>query len=85
MKELTELRRDYSEHLKQCTHNQAKQANINTTNTSSEDERTTGSENGTNVTEPETASPPGSSERKSGEEKTKRVEDTAIETSVPVQ
>ncbi|KAK0757913.1 hypothetical protein N5P37_009205 [Trichoderma harzianum] len=67
MKELTELRRDYSEHLKH------------------EDERTTGSENGTNVTEPETASPPGSSERKSGEEKTKRVEDTAIETSVPVQ
>ncbi|PTB53430.1 hypothetical protein M431DRAFT_6953 [Trichoderma harzianum CBS 226.95] len=66
MKELTELRRDYSEHLKQY-------------------ERTTGSENGTNVTEPETASPPGSSERKSGEEKTKRVEDTAIETSVPVQ
>lgn len=85
MKELTELRRDYSEHLKQCTHNQAKQANNNITNTSSEDERTSGSDHGTNLTEPETASPPGSSERKSGKEKAAPIEDTTIETSVPVK
>ncbi|KAL6797287.1 hypothetical protein GGI42DRAFT_330446 [Trichoderma sp. SZMC 28013] len=79
MKELTELKRDYSEHLKECTRNQA---NINITNTSSEDEQTSGSDNGTNLTEPEVASPPGSSERKSGKEKTMPVEDTIIETSV---
>ncbi|KKP06179.1 hypothetical protein THAR02_01692 [Trichoderma harzianum] len=85
MKELTELRRDYSEHLKECMHNQAKQANNNITNMSSEDERTSGSDNGTNLTEPETASPPGSSERNSGGEKTTAVEDAAIETSVLVK
>ncbi|KAL7908376.1 hypothetical protein GGI35DRAFT_454026 [Trichoderma velutinum] len=80
MRELTDLRRDYSEHLKECTHNKAKQANINITNTSSEDEQTSGSDNGTNLTEPEIASPPGSSERKPRDEKKTPVEDTIIET-----
>ncbi|KAK4072962.1 uncharacterized protein Triagg1_5639 [Trichoderma aggressivum f. europaeum] len=75
IKELTELKRDYSEHLKECTRNQA---NVNITNTSSEDEQTLDSDNGTNLTEPEVASPPGSSERKSEEENTTHVEDTTM-------
>ncbi|EHK18581.1 uncharacterized protein TRIVIDRAFT_225879 [Trichoderma virens Gv29-8] len=68
MKELANLRRDYSKHLEECTH-KAKQANPNITNTSSEDERTSGSDNGTNLTEPEAASPPNSSQQKPPEKK----------------
>ncbi|UKZ78585.1 hypothetical protein TrVFT333_006331 [Trichoderma virens FT-333] len=68
LKELANLRRDYSKHLEECTH-KAKQANPNITNTSSEDERTSGSDNGTNLTEPEAASPPNSSQQKPPEKR----------------
>lgn len=79
MKELSKLRRDYSNHMKECTHIQTNQANPNITNTSSEDERTSGSDNGTNLTEPEIPSPPDSSKRKPGDEKATPVDGTITE------
>jgi hypothetical protein len=55
MKELANLRQDYTKHLRECSHNRKKGANLNTTTGSSEDERTTRSD-GTQLTEPEVSS-----------------------------
>ncbi|KAL7943941.1 hypothetical protein V8C42DRAFT_92857 [Trichoderma barbatum] len=83
MKELANLRRDYSNHLKECTHTQKNEQSPNITNTSSEDEQTSGSDNGTNLTEPETPSPPKSPERKLAMEKTALVDDTMVAAPKP--
>ncbi|GFP60193.1 hypothetical protein TASIC1_0016008100 [Trichoderma asperellum] len=53
MKELANLRRDYSKHLQECTNNREKGSRLAVMTGSSEDERTSRSDNGTQLTEPE--------------------------------
>jgi hypothetical protein len=53
MRELSNLRRDYSKHLQECTKPQGKGPHPVVVDASSEDEQTSGSDNGTNLTEPE--------------------------------
>ncbi|KAL7928653.1 hypothetical protein V8C35DRAFT_317630 [Trichoderma chlorosporum] len=78
LKELAILRRDYSDHMKECAHMQAKQVDVNIINKSSDDEHTSGSDHGTNLTEPELTSPPSSSERKVLNQTSSKVDDMTI-------
>lgn len=56
MKELVNFRQDYSKHLQECTHNRKKGSHPVTVTGSSEDERTSRLDNGTQLTEPEVSS-----------------------------
>lgn len=56
MKELVNLRQDYSKHLRECTNSRKKGSHPATMTGSSEDERTSRSDNGTQLTEPEVSS-----------------------------
>lgn len=69
MKELANLRRDYSKHLQECTNNRKRGSHPATLTGSSEDERTSRSDNGTQLTEPEVPSPAKSPSQKLIEEK----------------
>ncbi|KAL6882184.1 hypothetical protein HDV57DRAFT_51203 [Trichoderma longibrachiatum] len=69
MKELTDLRRDYSQHLHECTQLQTKQQKPAIAEASSEDEQISSSDNGTSLTEPEMPSPGASPGRKLVEHK----------------
>ncbi|KAK1243474.1 hypothetical protein MKX07_004102 [Trichoderma sp. CBMAI-0711] len=69
MKELTDLRRDYSQHLQECTKRTGKQPKPTIADASSEDEQVSSSDNGTSLTEPEMSSPLASPGRKPVEHK----------------
>ncbi|KAM0250527.1 hypothetical protein ACHAQJ_008578 [Trichoderma viride] len=68
MRELTRLRRDYSKHLQECAQIHEKGSHPAIVDASSEDEQMSGSDNGTNPTEPETPLPLKSPEQEPVEE-----------------
>ena len=78
MRELTELRRDYSKHLKECTQLKAEQAKLTIADASSEDEHVSSSDNGTSLTEPEVPSPLASRGEKPVEHKEPHMDDLAL-------
>ncbi|KAL7809251.1 hypothetical protein V8C26DRAFT_412058 [Trichoderma gracile] len=69
MRELTDLRRDYSQHLQECSQRHAKQQKRTIADASSEDEQVSSSDNGTSLTEPEMSSPHASPGRKAVDHK----------------
>ncbi|PTB35838.1 hypothetical protein M441DRAFT_152314 [Trichoderma asperellum CBS 433.97] len=77
MKELANLRRDYSKHLQECTHNRKKGSRLAVMTGSSEDERTSRSDNGTQLTEPEASLSGKSSRQRLVEEKSSLAANTA--------
>ncbi|KAL7813639.1 hypothetical protein V8C44DRAFT_51520 [Trichoderma aethiopicum] len=82
MKELTDLRRDYSQHLQECTQLQKKQRKPAIAEASSEDEPVSSSDNGTSLTEPEMPSPRASTGRKLVDHKRTHVVGMARDTQV---
>ncbi|PTB63189.1 hypothetical protein BBK36DRAFT_23026 [Trichoderma citrinoviride] len=78
MRELTELRRDYSKHLKECKQLKAEQAKLTIADASSEDEHVSSSDNGTSLTEPEVPSPLASPGEKPVEHKESHMDDLAL-------
>ncbi|KAH0489810.1 hypothetical protein TgHK011_001308 [Trichoderma gracile] len=78
MRELTDLRRDYSQHLQECTQRQAKQQKRTIADASSEDEQVSSSDNGTSLTEPEMPSPRASPGPKAVDHKGPHVDDLTI-------
>ncbi|TFB01785.1 hypothetical protein CCMA1212_006580 [Trichoderma ghanense] len=84
MKELTNLRHDYSKHLQECTQLRAKQSNITIADASSEGEHVSSSDNGTSLTEPEMPPPLAPPGWKPVEHKGKHTDDLALAGTEPM-